>query len=195
MSEPTPIVAWVGPMFSSKTERLVDSIDEFDDSKRRLVAMPYREDMKNTIQSRAHGEERKVVGKPLHSLPIRYLDVLHVDELNFFDPKVVNQLSKLAQNGAQVRVAMLDRTFRGEHWPTYTALRELEARSPELITVHECLAWCDVCDVNGQKGVDAQFSVRYVNDEKVFHVVTASPFIDDRSFWIRAHFGCAHVVP
>ena len=43
-----------------------------------------------------------------------HVDVIGIDEIQFFDKEIVNIVEKLAENGHRVVVAGLDMDFRGE---------------------------------------------------------------------------------
>ena len=46
---------------------------------------------------------------------LSHVDVIGIDEIQFFDKEIVNIVEKLAENGHRVVVAGLDMDFRGNH--------------------------------------------------------------------------------
>lgn len=108
-----------GSMFSGKTEELIRRL------KRAQFARQKVEIFKPQIDTRYH--EIKVVshqGSEIHSTPVpassnimlmaNDVDVIGIDEAQFFDMELPNVCSKLADQGIRVIIAGLDMDFQGK---------------------------------------------------------------------------------
>lgn len=109
-----------GPMFSGKTEELIRRV------KRARIARQKVQVFKHSIDRRYHSE--KVVshsGADLEAIPVtearqilEYLEpdveVVAIDEAQFFDWEIAEVCNELADRGIRVIVAGLDMDFRGE---------------------------------------------------------------------------------
>jgi thymidine kinase len=108
-----------GSMFSGKTEELIRRL------KRAQFAKQKVEIFKPQIDTRY--DEVKVVshqGNEIHSTPVpassnilllaNDVDVIGIDEAQFFDMELVNVCNQLADSGVRVIVAGLDMDFKGK---------------------------------------------------------------------------------
>lgn len=109
-----------GCMFAGKTEELIRRINVLTYGKQKIVAF------KPCIDNRYSAED--IVshnGKKVKSFPISDanqiwehvdddVDVVAIDEVQFFDAKIVDVCEQLAYKGKRVMVAGLDMDFRGE---------------------------------------------------------------------------------
>ncbi len=109
-----------GCMFAGKTEELIRRINVLTYGKQKIVAF------KPCIDNRYSAED--IVshnGKKVKSFPISEanqiwehidedVDVVAIDEVQFFDAKIVDVCEQLAYQGKRVMVAGLDTDFRGE---------------------------------------------------------------------------------
>lgn len=116
-----------GSMFSGKTEELIRRL------KRAQFAKQKVEIFKPQIDTRYH--EEKVVshqGNEIHSTPVpassnilllaNDVDVIGIDEAQFFDLELVNVCNQLADSGVRVIVAGLDMDFQGKPFGPMPAL-------------------------------------------------------------------------
>jgi thymidine kinase len=116
-----------GSMFSGKTEELIRRL------KRAQFAKQKVEIFKPQIDNRYH--EEKVVshqGNEIHSTPVpassnilllaNDVDVIGIDEAQFFDLELVNVCNQLADSGVRVIVAGLDMDFQGKPFGPMPAL-------------------------------------------------------------------------
>jgi thymidine kinase len=116
-----------GSMFSGKTEELIRRI------RRAQIAKLKVEIFKPAIDTRYH--EEKVVShdsNEIHSTPVpnssnilllaNEVDVVGVDEAQFFDPGLVQVCNQLADQGVRVIVAGLDMDFTGAPFGPIPAL-------------------------------------------------------------------------
>lgn len=116
-----------GSMFSGKTEELIRRL------KRAQFAKQKVEIFKPQIDTRYHDE--KVVshqGNEIHSTPVpsssnilllaNDVDVVGIDEAQFFDMELVNVCNQLADSGVRVIIAGLDMDFKGQPFGPMPAL-------------------------------------------------------------------------
>jgi thymidine kinase len=116
-----------GSMFSGKTEELIRRL------KRAQFAKQKVEIFKPQIDTRYH--EEKVVshqGNEIHSTPVPSssnilllatdVDVVGIDEAQFFDMELVNVVNQLANSGVRVIIAGLDMDFKGNPFGPMPAL-------------------------------------------------------------------------
>lgn len=125
-----------GPMYCGKSEELIRRI------RRAKIASQEVQAFKPMVDDRYH--RSNVVshnGDQVEAVPVDHpeeilkrinseeeeIDVVAIDEIQFFDPQVIEICEKLANQGIRVIVAGLDRDFRGEPFgpvPQLMALAE-----------------------------------------------------------------------
>jgi thymidine kinase len=116
-----------GSMFSGKTEELIRRLRRAQFSKQKV------EIFKPQIDTRYH--EEKVIshqGNEIHSTPVpsssnilllaNDVDVVGIDEAQFFDMELVNVCNQLADSGVRVIIAGLDMDFKGQPFGPMPAL-------------------------------------------------------------------------
>ncbi len=116
-----------GSMFSGKTEELIRRL------RRAQFAKQNVEIFKPQIDTRYH--EEKVVshqGNEIHSTPVpsssnilllaNDVDVVGIDEAQFFDMELVNVCNQLADSGVRVIIAGLDMDYKGQPFGPMPAL-------------------------------------------------------------------------
>jgi thymidine kinase len=146
-----------GSMFSGKTEELIRRMRRAQFAKQKV------EIFKPAIDTRYHEED--VVSHndtSIHSTPVpssaniillaNDVEVVGIDEAQFFDNELVNVCNQLANNGVRVIVAGLDMDYTGKPFGPIPALL---ATAEYVTKVH---AICMQC------GNLAQFSHRKTND-------------------------------
>ncbi|QED49742.1 thymidine kinase [Cytobacillus dafuensis] len=148
-----------GSMFSGKSEELIRRVRRAQFAKQQMVVF------KPQIDNRYSDEE--VVshnGTAFTAIPISQsteifehihseIDVIAIDEVQFFDSEIVKVIQHLADSGHRVIAAGLDQDFRGEpfsHMPDLMAIAEL---------VTKLQAVCAVC------GSPASRTQRLINGE------------------------------
>lgn len=149
-----------GSMFSGKTEELIRRL------KRAKIARQRVEIFKPVIDTR-YSEEQVVShdSNAIHSTPVSNsanilllasdVDVVGIDEAQFFDTGLIDVCNTLASNGVRVLVAGLDMDFRGKPFGPIPALL---ATAEYVTKVH---AICMNC------GDLAQFSHRKTQAENL----------------------------
>ena len=143
-----------GCMFAGKTEELIKRIKVLQYAKKNVVAIKptidnrYSDDM---IASHA-GSLMKCICVDIHDLKTianliddKKVDVVVIEEVQFFDEGIVEICELLAKNKKRVIVAGLDTDFRGEPFPIMASL----LAKAEFIT--KLSAVCMVCGAPATK--------------------------------------------
>ncbi len=134
-----------GSMFSGKSEELIRRLRRGIYAKQKVIVF------KPAIDDRYHKE--KVVshdGNEIEAINISTsreilnqdlddVDVIGIDEVQFFDGEIVNIVEQLAKNGHRVVVAGLDMDFRGEPFEPMPKLLAVSEQVTKLQAV------CAVC--------------------------------------------------
>lgn len=133
-----------GSMFSGKTEELIRRL------KRAKIANQKVEIFKPKIDTRY--DDRKVVSHDENSIlatPIKHsselyeltkgVQVVGIDEAQFFDEELVNVIQQLAINGTRIIVAGLDMDFKGR---PFGPMPEILAVAEYLTKVHAICSHC-----------------------------------------------------
>ena len=151
-----------GCMFAGKTEELIKRIKVLEYAKKNVVAIKPTMDNRyseNMIASHA-GTLCKCICVDVNDLSIienlvndKSVDAVVIEEIQFFDYKIVDICERLANNKKRVIVAGLDTDFKGE---PFKIMAELLARA-EFIT--KLSAVCSKC------GAPATKTQRLINGE------------------------------
>lgn len=150
----------VGSMFSGKTEELIRRL------KRARLAKQHVEIFKPLIDKRYSEEEvvshdeNSILSTPVESpqnilLLSGNVDVVGIDEAQFFDKALVEVCNKLANNGIRVIVAGLDMDYLGK---PFGPIPNLLATAEHITKVH---AICPRC------GNNAQYSHRLADSDNL----------------------------
>ena len=148
-----------GSMFSGKSEELIRRLRRGIYAKQKVVVF------KPAIDDRYHKE--KVVshdGNELEAINIStsrdillqdlsHVDVIGIDEIQFFDKEIVNIVEKLAENGHRVVVAGLDMDFRGE---PFEPMPQIMAVSEQVTKLQAVCAVCGSSSSSTQRLIDGQ---------------------------------------
>ncbi|TVR78743.1 MAG: thymidine kinase [Chitinophagaceae bacterium] len=151
-----------GSMFSGKTEELIRRL------RRAQIANLKVEIFKPLVDDRYH--ESDIVShnqNTIHSTPIshsenillfadKFIDVIGIDEAQFFDDGIVGVCEKLALSGSRIVVAGLDMDFAGK---PFGPIPDLLAIADYITKVH---AICNVC------GEIANYSYRKTSETGQF---------------------------
>lgn len=146
-----------GSMFSGKSEELIRRIKRAEFAKLNVLAFKHSLDNRATIEHiHAHSGERiKAIAvdnpEDIKGLVYPQVQVVAIDEVQFFSPKIVEIVLDLIEDGKRVIVAGLDLDFRGLPFgpmPTLLAIAD---------SVTKLAAVCMHC------GADAHFTQRLVN--------------------------------
>ncbi len=146
-----------GSMFSGKSEELIRRVKRAQLAKREVIMFKHSLDDRIASSYVASHDGNKFEAIPIEhpSTILAVVDadiqVVGIDETQFFSPEIISVVSELIDQGKRVIVAGLDTDFRGLPFgpmPTLLALAD---------EVHKLKAICMEC------GNEAQFTQRIVN--------------------------------
>jgi thymidine kinase len=153
-----------GSMFSGKTEELLRRLKRAEYAKQNVLALKHHLDKKRNITSPSNitshqGTERFafMVGdnaisvEKIFELANRNIDVVGIDEIQFFSPDIIDIIYTLIDQGKRVIVAGLDLDFRGEPFGIMPILLSIADEVTKLKAI------CIVC------GNDAHHTQRIIN--------------------------------
>lgn len=141
--EPGKIEVVVGPMFSGKSEWMINRLELHKFAKNSILAIYFKEDLrygKNAIHShkgsrflaKAASSSKDIEGL-IDSLP--NLEVLGIDEIQFFDNKLVNLCLSLQKIGVSIYASGLDLDASGVPWETTSAMMAIADRIEKKVAV------------------------------------------------------------
>ncbi len=134
-----------GSMFCGKTEELIRRVRRAMIAKQKVqVFKPLIDDRFAVEKVTSHSGqnlEAQPISTPAEISPLLHHDttVVAIDEVQFFDPSIVEVVDELAERGLRVICAGLDMDFRGE---CFGSMPELLCRAEEVMKLH---AICVVC--------------------------------------------------
>lgn len=148
-----------GSMFSGKTEELIRRLKRAEFAKQRVeIFKPALDTRYSEIEVVSH-DRNSIMSTPVDSsssilLLSSDIDVVGIDEAQFFDDGLVAVCNELANKGIRVIVAGLDMDFKGVPFGPIPALCAI---ADEVTKVHAICVRC---------GALAYVSHRFVNNEK-----------------------------
>lgn len=148
-----------GSMFSGKTEELIRRLKRAEFAKQRVeIFKPTLDTRYSEIEVVSH-DRNSIMSTPVDSsssilLLSSDIDVVGIDEAQFFDDGLVQVCNELANKGIRVIVAGLDMDFKGVPFGPIPALCAI---ADEVTKVHAICVRC---------GALAYVSHRLVNNEK-----------------------------
>lgn len=150
----------IGSMFSGKTEELIRRLNRARIARQRVEIFKPMIDTRYDETNVVSHNENSILSTPVSSatqilLLTNEVDVVGVDEVQFFDDEIVDVCNKLAGQGIRVIVAGLDMDFTGKPFGPVPALM---ATAEYVTKVH---AICIRC------GNLAQYSYRKTQDQKL----------------------------
>jgi len=150
-----------GSMFSGKTEELMLRLRRAEYAKKNVITIKHEIDSRSSFSCIVshNGVEREAYAVRSCSGGLEALahffddaiDVIGIDEIQFFPQKTVDTVLKLVEQGKRVIVAGLDLDFRRK---PFSIVPDLMALSDEVLKLR---AICVVC------GHDANFTQRLIN--------------------------------
>lgn len=148
-----------GSMFSGKTEELIRRLKRAKIAKQRVEIFKPAIDIRYSDADVVSHDSNSIASTPVDSsasilLFTSEIDVVGIDEAQFFDNGLLNVCNELANNGVRVIIAGLDMDFRGK---PFGPMPQLCAIADEVSKVH---AICVKC------GQLASFSHRTVKNDK-----------------------------
>jgi thymidine kinase len=149
-----------GSMFSGKTEELIRRLRRAQFAGLNVEIFKPSLDNRYSEKMVVSHDDRSIVSTPVESassilLLAGEVDVVGIDEAQFFDNSIIDVCNKLADNGVRVVVAGLDMDFMGEPFGPIPALLSV---SEYITKVH---AICMRC------GSLAQYSFRKSEESQV----------------------------
>ena len=149
-----------GSMFSGKTEELIRRIERADIAGKDVeVFTPKTDDRygEDVIGSHKGNEKKaKIVDPEKDSLKNRAsdnLDVIAVDEANFFNENIVGEVRELANQGLRVIVSGTDQTFRGD---PFEPLPQLMAEAEKVDKLNAVCSKCGEPATRNQRLIDGE---------------------------------------
>ena len=149
-----------GSMFSGKTEELIRRLRRAKYAGQRVEIFKPALDRRYSADSVVSHDEKSIPSTPVDNpasilLLAGDVDVVGIDEAQFFDDAIVEVCNKLADNGIRVVVAGLDMDFTGIPFGPMPALLAI---ADDIVKVHAICVRC---------GNLAQYSYRTSNDDRV----------------------------
>lgn len=134
-----------GSMFSGKSEELIRRVRRTQFAKQNIAVFKPKIDNRYSEESVVSHNGTTVTAMPISNSTDLFqhitpeIDVIAIDEIQFFDEEIVQVVQHLADSGYRVIVAGLDQDFRGEPFGKMPALMAIA----ELVT--KLQAVCAVC--------------------------------------------------
>src|SRR5210317_2121168 len=149
-----------GSMFSGKTEELIRRLKRAKIAKQKVEIFKPQVDIRYSEEEVVSHDSNSIRSSPVPSsrnisLMVSNVDVVGIDEAQFFDMGLVEVCNQLASQGIRVIVAGLDMDFRGE---PFGPIPSLLAAAEYVTKVH---AICMRC------GNLAQYSHRISDSDKL----------------------------
>lgn len=149
-----------GSMFSGKTEELIRRLRRAQIAKMNVEIFKPAVDVRYDEDDIVSHNENAIRSTPVESsqqilLMANDVEVVGIDEVQFFDSEIVNVCNTLANNGIRVIVAGLDMDYSGK---PFGVMPQLMAVAEYVTKVH---AICIDC------GDLAQFTHRKIDDDKL----------------------------
>ena len=147
-----------GSMFSGKTEELIRRLNRAKIARQRVEIFKPRIDTRYSVEDVVSHDAKAIRSTPVSSsgnilLMVSEVDVVGIDEAQFFDLGLIEVCQQLADQGVRVIVAGLDMDFRGK---PFGPMPGLLATAEYVTKVH---AVCMQC------GALAQYSHRITASE------------------------------
>ncbi|MGM0497157.1 MAG: thymidine kinase [Bacteroidota bacterium] len=149
-----------GSMFSGKTEELIRRLKRAQYAKQRTEIYKPMIDKRYSEEDVVSHDEKSIRSTPVESaqnilLLANEIDVVGIDEAQFFDVGLVDVCNSLANNGIRVLVAGLDMDFQGK---PFGPIPNLLATAEQVTKIHAICLRC---------GSLAQYSHRKTASKKL----------------------------
>ncbi|MBT2661490.1 thymidine kinase [Bacillus sp. ISL-45] len=134
-----------GSMFSGKSEELIRRVRRTQFAKQKIAVFKPAIDNRYSEESVVSHNGTAVTAKPIANSTDIFkhinpdIDVIAIDEVQFFDNEILQVIQHLADSGYRVIVAGLDQDFRGEPFGQMPALMAVAENVTKLQAV------CAVC--------------------------------------------------
>ena len=139
------VEAICGSMFSGKSEELIRRVRRAQFAKQKIAVFKPKIDDRYSEEAVVSHNGATVIALPIgHSEEMwQYIsdeyDVIAIDEAQFFDENIVDNVQKLANHGFRVIIAGLDQDFRGRPFGPMPSLLSIAEQVTKLQAV------CTVC--------------------------------------------------
>ncbi|MBI5220152.1 MAG: thymidine kinase [Bacteroidia bacterium] len=144
----------VGSMFSGKTEELIRRLKRANIAKQRVEIFKPAIDVRYSDEQVVSHDANAIHSTPVSNssnilLLVNDVDVVGIDEAQFFDTGLVDVCNTLANNGVRVVIAGLDMDFRGKPFGPIPALL---ATAEYVTKVHAiCMTCGDLAQYSHRK--------------------------------------------
>lgn len=133
-----------GSMFSGKTEELIRRLKRAEFARQRVEIFKPAIDTRYSREKVVSHDSRSIASTPVDSsasllLFTSEIDVVGIDEAQFFDDGLADVCNQLANNGVRVIVAGLDMDFKGKPFGPMPALCAI---ADEVTKVHAICVRC-----------------------------------------------------
>ncbi|PLR76814.1 thymidine kinase [Bacillus sp. V3-13] len=134
-----------GSMFSGKSEELIRRVRRAQFAKQKIAVFKPKIDNRYSSEEVVSHNGNSFIAIPISKSTEIFqhidaeVDVIAIDEVQFFDEKIVDVIQQLANSGYRVIAAGLDQDFRGEPFGQMPAIMAIA----ELVT--KLQAVCAVC--------------------------------------------------
>lgn len=159
-----PKKGWIevicGSMFSGKTEELIRRLKRAEIAKQKVEIYKPKIDVRYSVEEVVSHDENAIRSTPVDSasnilLLVSNVDVVGIDEAQFFDDALIDVCNSLANNGIRVIVAGLDMDFLGK---PFGPMPSILAAAEYVTKVHAICMHC---------GNLAHYSYRKVESNKL----------------------------
>ena len=139
-----------GSMFSGKTEELIRRLKRAKFARQRVEIFKPAIDVRYSEADVVSHDSNTISSNPIDSsasilLFTSEIDVVGIDEAQFFDSSLIEVCNQLANNGIRVIIAGLDMDFKGN---PFGPMPGLCAIADEVSKVHACVCVCAyACEV------------------------------------------------
>ena len=146
-----------GSMFSGKTEELIRRLKRAKIAKQKVEIFKPKVDTRYSIQEVVSHDENAIQSTPVETAAAILLlasdvEVVGIDEAQFFDMGLIEVCNKLASQGVRVIVAGLDMDYRGR---PFGPIPGLMATAEYLTKVHAICVRCgNLANHSHRKGLD-----------------------------------------
>lgn len=148
-----------GSMFSGKTEELIRRVKRAQIARKRVQVFKPQIDTRYSTEEVASHDGVRAQAIPVATAAeiadslAPDVEVVAIDEVQFFDAAVVGLCERLASDGRRVIVAGLDQDFRGE---PFGPLPELMAKAEAVDKLHAICVVCGSAASRTQRLIDGR---------------------------------------
>ena len=147
-----------GSMFSGKTEELIRRMRRAQFARQRVEIFKPSIDVRYSEEDVVSHDQTHIQSTPIDSsasilLLASDIDVVGIDEAQFFDEGIVDVCNQLANRGVRVIIAGLDMDFRGQPFGLMPALCAI---ADEVTKVHAICVRCGALAYVSHRKVDSE---------------------------------------